>query len=74
MRNSDMRGFESMYLELWTACAKVGDQYLVEIAPLLELSRPDRLMCSSAWRHNGVQRACLTVGPATCSANVAAGQ
>ncbi len=39
MGNSDMTRFEGMYLDLWTACAKVGDRYLDEIAPLL---RPDK--------------------------------
>ncbi|MCW2899266.1 MAG: hypothetical protein JWO67_1531 [Streptosporangiaceae bacterium] len=39
MRNSDMTAFESIYLDLWTGCAKVGDRYLDEIAPLLESDR-----------------------------------
>lgn len=36
MRNEDMSVFAEGYLQLWTACAKVGDCYLAEIAPLLE--------------------------------------
>ncbi|WP_226353770.1 hypothetical protein [Pseudonocardia sp. ICBG601] len=37
--NPDMTVFESMYFDLWSACAKVGDRYLVEVAPLLEASQ-----------------------------------
>jgi hypothetical protein len=31
-------------------------------------------MCSNAVRHNDVRRACLTVNPSTCSANVRTAQ